>query len=99
MQRPAIEPRDEERALLAQRPVDVGGVEALAARADCQARAALVLPLDGEQALRDRDGTARPRPRQELCGETPSSGRAPRYATPSSCAVWSVSPSTWKRLI
>ena len=62
----AVEPGDQQRALLAQRPVDVGGAEALGAGADREPRAARVLALDGEQPLgdgeRDRAAAARPGP-------------------------------------
>ena len=49
----AVEPGDQQRAVLAQRPVDVGRGEAGGAGADRQPGAARVLPLHGEQALGD----------------------------------------------
>jgi hypothetical protein len=49
----AVEPGDQQRAVLAQRPVDVRRGQARGAGADRQAGAARVLPLHREQALGD----------------------------------------------
>jgi hypothetical protein len=56
MQGAAVEPGDQQRALLAEGAVDVGGREALGAGADGEPGAAGVLPLDGKEALGDSGG-------------------------------------------
>jgi hypothetical protein len=56
MQGAAVEPGDQQRALLAERAVDVGCGETLGAGADGEPRAARVLPLHGQQALGDGGG-------------------------------------------
>ena len=62
----AVEPGDQQRALLAQRPVDVGRGEALGAGANREPRSARVLPLHGEQPLGDGDGIGQRRAGQSL---------------------------------
>lgn len=53
MQGAAVEPGDQQRTLLAERPVYIGGAQPLAADPDRQAGAARVLTLNREQAPRD----------------------------------------------
>jgi hypothetical protein len=69
VERAAVQPGDDERALAGQRAVDVGGCEPARARADREPRAARVLSLDGEQPLGDRDGIARRLAREQLGGQ------------------------------
>jgi hypothetical protein len=64
MQGAAVEPSDQQRALLAEGAVDVGRREALGAGTDGEPRAAWVLPLDGKEALGDGGGI-----RQRRAGE------------------------------
>ena len=69
MQRAAVQPGHDQRALGGQRPVDVGGGEAARAGPDREAKAAWVLALDRQQALRDRARVGGRRARQPLRGE------------------------------
>jgi hypothetical protein len=69
VERAAVEPGDQQRAVVGERAIDVGPTEARAAGTHGQARPALVLPLDREQPLGHRHGVARRRPRQQLGGE------------------------------
>ena len=78
VQRPAVEPRDDERAVLGQRAVDVGGRQPGGPRADRQPRAARVLRLHGEQPLGDGDRSRRGRPGEQLRGETLGDHRSVR---------------------
>jgi hypothetical protein len=66
VERAAVQPGDQERALLGERAVDVRGGEALAARAYRQPGAPWILPLNGEQPLGHCRGVARPRAGEEL---------------------------------
>ena len=54
LQRPAVQPADDDRPLLADRAVDLGDRHVFGARAHREARAAQVLRLDGEQPSGDR---------------------------------------------
>ena len=66
VQRAAVEPRDQERALVGESAVDVGGGESGRPGANREARSPRVLPLHREQPLGHRHGIARRRPREEL---------------------------------
>jgi hypothetical protein len=69
VQRAPVQPCDQQRALLAERTIDVRRAHAAAARADRQAHAARVLPLHRQQAPRHRHRIPRPRARQQLRGQ------------------------------
>ena len=69
MQRAAVQCRDQQRAVLGQRPVDIGGGQADRPRPDRQPRPARILRLDREQALRHSDRIACRGTRQELSGQ------------------------------
>ena len=58
VQRAAVEPGDHQRALVAQGPIDVGGAQAAAPRADRESHAAWVLSLDRQESLGDGNGIA-----------------------------------------
>jgi hypothetical protein len=66
VQRPPVEPGDQQRALVAERPIDVGRREPFRAGADGKPRAARVLALDGEQPLGDGDGIGQRRAGEAL---------------------------------
>ena len=66
VQRAAVEPGDDQRALLAQRPLDVGGAQPFGARPHRQPEAARVLALHCEQPLGDRGRIAQRRPGERL---------------------------------
>jgi hypothetical protein len=69
MERAAVQPRDQERALLSERAVHVRCGQAVAPRPDRQARSALILALDRQQSLRDRHRIACAFPCEELGGQ------------------------------
>ncbi len=70
VQGPAVQPADHQRALLRERPVDVGRRQALAARPDSEPEAARVLPLHREQPLDDRDRVPRGLAGEHLRGKS-----------------------------
>jgi len=80
VQRAAVEPGDQQRALLAQGPVEIGDAEALGARSHCEARSAGVLSLHGEQPPGDGGGIALRRSSQALAYESFGENRCGRHA-------------------
>ena len=62
VERAAAEPGDDERAVLGEGAVDVGGGQAGGASADGEAKPARILPLYGEQPLGDATGSRAGRP-------------------------------------
>ena len=69
VQSPAVEPCDDERAIVGEGAIDVGRGEAHAARPDREARTASVLRLHGQQPLADSHGIAGARAGEKLRGE------------------------------
>jgi hypothetical protein len=66
MQGAAVEPGDQERAILGQRAVDINRGQAFCPRANSEANPPRVLALDCQEAVGDRDRIACGRPRQKL---------------------------------
>jgi hypothetical protein len=66
VQRAPVQPGDEQRALLDQGAIHVGGRQPRAAGPDGQASAARILRLHRQQASDDRDRVARRRPGEQL---------------------------------
>ena len=66
MQRAAIEPGDDQRAVLGERVVDVSRGDALGASPDRKPKPARVLALDGEDPLGNGHGIARGLAAQQL---------------------------------
>ena len=66
VQRTPVQPRDQKRALLGQRPIDVRAGQARTPRTDRQAQPAPILALYGKQPLDDGHRIARRRPREQL---------------------------------
>jgi hypothetical protein len=66
MQGAAVEPGDQQRALLAEGALHVGRGEPLGAGADGEPRPAWVLALHGQQALGDGDGIGQRRAGEAL---------------------------------
>jgi hypothetical protein len=69
VQRAAVQPRDQERAILGEGAVHVRRAEPLASRPHREPRPARILALDGEQPFRDRHRVARGLPGEQLSGE------------------------------
>ena len=90
MERSAVEPGDQQGAVLAQGAVDVGGGQALGSSPNREPGATRVLALDREQALGDRD-RVRQRGRQALGLETFGEGSAAQLISRRSTTKISVS--------
>jgi hypothetical protein len=77
VQRAAVEPRDDERALLAEGAIEIRGGAARAARPHRQPRAAAVLGLHRQQPLRHARGVRRALSGEQLGSEALSDHRPP----------------------
>jgi hypothetical protein len=97
VQRPPVEPGDQQRALLAQRPIDVGCRQALGTSANRQTRAPRILALDREQALGDAGRVALGRTGQPLGSEPlgkASASARPDDRAPPRCRLYSLAISS-----
>ena len=70
VQRAAVEPADDERALAGERAVDIAHREAVRTGADGEPRAAQVLRLHREQPIRDRHRVGASLVGEQLAGES-----------------------------
>jgi hypothetical protein len=75
MERASVHPRDNERTIIGQGPVDVNGGQAGRPGADGQPEPPLVLTLDGQQTVDDSNGVPGRRPSQQLGGQAISDHR------------------------
>ena len=85
VKRAPVQPRDHQRALVGQCPVDVGAANAGRPGADREPGSAPILALDGEQPRDGRDGVTRAAPGEQLRGQ-PS--RESRHAAARAAASW-----------
>ncbi len=69
VQRPAVEPGDDQRPVFCQRAIHIGRGQPAGPGADGKARPARILSLDGQQPARDVNWASGPVPGQQLRSE------------------------------